>query len=692
MNFGISTSRRRRSWRGAPVFTLVVALVLSCPPGAAVNAAEAQEALPSTTKVLSEDTTRYLASMSGEGAVLTFWQTTPELLALTPGDIVVGGVGPVARYGFLRRVTSVSPADGGVIVTTGAASLKDAIRQGSVRVTRQLTRDQLDRETLAPGVRVGQEDAARVDLARHVFNLDNAVVYDHDNNPFTVRDQIRATGRVSVTISVDYAVDIGQDTESLELIVDDSEDLRFDAQFDFVLPRQSRQIAHHVYTPWTVMIGPVPVVIVPVLSLQVGVEGRLSVDLSVGVTHDGAGTAGLRRFGDGRIEPYGEFESNFSPIQPAVSGDLSLKAFAGPRLALRLYGATGYGLFGELDAYLRLTATVVVPPVEPWWQLFGGLELATGYLTATEDHYGPVIPLGLEEELASSGVDPDDDSCSDPALFRLDKNRPMLWGGIEFAGDHDWASITAPATTKMLLALNMVGRAEPLPVNYDLELRGSGSGCSTRLGVSRKDATGAWGDERILVDVVAGAVYRSGVAGRSDSDYVAPNAGAPDSTYQVSVSFGNMNQSFRLLGKRVSRDRTPAPGAPFGVITVEMEFQNATDAEFRNLTLRVRELAALYALLSADVHSRTGRWVRDIDVDDPANRAAGAIVSVPNMTFCYPEDLSSMCTLQEEGNINDSGVPDDRFKIYFRFGVQDVKQPFSFFVDVYATPWWQADR
>jgi hypothetical protein len=597
------------------------------PPAALAAGAEAQTGVPETTKVLSEDTTRYLSAISGDGAVLTFWQSTPELLGLVPGDIIVSGVGPVARYGFLRRVTSVYPVGDQVVVSTVAASLKDAVREGTIRVSRTLTRDQVELATLAPGVTAADDAGplARVDLARHTFNLDNVPVYDQDGNYFTTGDQIRATGRVSMTISVDYTVDVATDTETVDLTVDDSVDLRYDAHLALDLARASRQIAHHVYTPWTIWIGPLPVVIVPVLSLQIGMEGHLSADLSVGITHGGAGTVGLEREADGDIRAFGDIESAFGPIHPTVTGSLSLEAFAGPRLALRLYGPTGYGLFGELDAYLRLTATVANPPVEPWWQLFAGIELATGYLTPTEGHYGPIIPLGIEEELTSSGVDPEDDDCTGASLFRLDKNRAELWGGIEFSGDRDWASITAPATTKMLLALNLVGRAEPLPVNYDLELRGVGAGCSTRMGASRKDTTGAWGDERILVDVAADEVYRSGVFGRSATDYVAPVDGAPDSTYHVSVSFGNRNESFHLLGKRISKDRTPAPGAPFGVITVEMEFQNATPEEFRNMTFQVSQLAAYHQLLSADLHSRTGRWVRDIDVDDPSVRAAGAI-------------------------------------------------------------------
>jgi len=60
------------------------------------------------------------------------------------------------------------------------------------------------------------------------------------------------------------------------------------------------------------------------------------------------------------------------------------------------------------------------------------------------------------------------------------------------------------------------------------------------------------------------------------------------------------------------------------------------------------------------------------------------------MVFCYqttvPPTISSQCTLQEYGNLNDSGDPDDRFDVRFRFAVPPVldKRPFSFATDIYA--------
>ena len=57
--------------------------------------------IPDTTKVLTEDTTQHLVSISTDGAIFTFDQTTIELDKLESGDIIVSDVSPVAPNGFL---------------------------------------------------------------------------------------------------------------------------------------------------------------------------------------------------------------------------------------------------------------------------------------------------------------------------------------------------------------------------------------------------------------------------------------------------------------------------------------------------------------------------------------------------------------------------------------------------------------
>ena len=156
--------------------------------------------------------------MSADGAVLTFGAPTSELLALRPGDVIVGGIGGAARHGLLRRVVAVSTVNGQVVVTTTGASLSDAVREGRVDTSLALTPDQVESVILAPGVtQVAPGPQALVALPEITLQFDGVPVYDRDSNPFTTDDQVRASGRVTLQLSADLAVDIGRRTADFDV-------------------------------------------------------------------------------------------------------------------------------------------------------------------------------------------------------------------------------------------------------------------------------------------------------------------------------------------------------------------------------------------------------------------------------------------------------------------------------------------
>ena len=447
------------------------------------------------------------------------------------------------------------------------------------------------------------------------------------------------------------------------------------------------------------MLG-IPVVVVPEL-LRVGLDGVLHAGATVGFSQHGELEAGFE-YDRGTIHPVGSGEVSFDPIDPTAVQNIEVEAFIGPRMSLVLYSPfqssdTRVGdIYGEVNAYARLEVSL---GDEPWWRLFGGVEVGVAPSLSGVGVRAPqrVLP---ETEIANSGEDPDDDRCDDPDIFWLDRQRPVLWGGLEFRNDQDWATIAAPATTRMLLALNVVGEAEARRKNYGLELWDRE--CGGRLAISNRtrpagegcDAdcqagVGAWNDERVVVDVAAVRRYRSRVFGLTASDHVAND---PDADYQLAVSFGPMNESFRLLptevggrmvNKVVEYDPTPTGEAPGGVISVTMEFQNATDAEFGNLTFFLRELSATHRLLSARVATRTGRRI-ELDVDDPALRGPGAIVSIPNVAFATATSRL-LCRLQRKAT-STPAASRRPVQDHVRLGVA-VKEPLrAFAVDLFATP------
>lgn len=681
--------RRRAPRRSFGTLSVIPAAMLAI--WCSVAPASAQEpVIPATTKVLTEASTMFL-SMAPDGVVYTFSRQTSELEGLAPGDVIVSGISRAARYGFLRRVLAVSHVEEQVIVITGPATLKDAIREGRVHFSRTLTRDEVESATLAPGVTTA-EPAARlhVDLREHRFDFTGAVLEDEDGDRSTTYDQVTATGHLVVQPSLDFDLDFGAETAELTLTVDKELDFRLDARVNYDLPRISFPIARQYFSPSMFWIGTVPIVIVPELSLQIGLQGELRAGVSASVRYDATSTAGVR-YENGVVTTIGDASDDFAADLPTFGELASIKAFAGPRLSLNFFGVV-WGLpvagtiYGEVDVYLR----VVLPSDgSPQWELYGGVEAVAGAtLFGLVPVYSTVSPLIDEVFITDSGLaDPLDGECAGPATFVLDPQRPELWGGIEKPGDNDWATVRPPSASRMLVALSLVGDAEEEKPNYDLALSGpcgttldtssttrpAGDGCDTDC----QNGVGAWGDERILVDVTPDGAYRSHVYGHTNNDHVDSPGQA---SYHLAVAFGTANTAFKLLSKATKVDSD-------GLVNVTLEFQNVTTAQFRNITFRVRNLSGAHFLHSARVKTMTGREIL-LGVDDLSVRGIGAIVAVPNMAFCFTNTTSSMCTLQQEGHtIAGENLPDDRFKITFRIGAT-AKQPLTFAADIYATPTW----
>lgn len=327
--------------------------------------------IPDTTEVLPETTTQYLSEVSGDGAVFTFTQSTADLNALAPGDVMVGDTTASAPYGFLRQVTSVSSAGDQVIITTEAATLEDAIESGAAHISRVLTPDDIQGGMQMQGVTL----AAAQLQDEFYFTLEDVVLYDNDGNLDTKDDQITANGSIRVEPSFDFGLDVRHfQLEELYFTtsVKETAELGINGEVELLSVEEEKEIARHYFNPITVMIGPVPVVILSVLTVYVGVDGSVHVGVTTGVTQEAELTAGLQ-YADDIWSPVSDFSNQFYYNPPILSADLDLKGYAGAQLSLLLYGMVGP--YAEVNAYLELEADV---SETPWWSLYGGLEVPVG--------------------------------------------------------------------------------------------------------------------------------------------------------------------------------------------------------------------------------------------------------------------------------------------------------------------------
>ena len=305
-----------------------------------------QLVIPETTKPLSDSTTQYLTSVSGDGAVFTFSETTPELESLETGDVIAGGVTDATPYGFLRKVTNISTAatsasvqGSQVVVTTEQATLEEAIEDGVIHVSKC--------------------------LEQMVIPIDE-VLYEDEDGEVALNGQITVQPCFDLTVVID-----GHHLEELTFIdrTDQTADLELTADIEKSIQEEKEVFRQ----PLAAITVPPVVVIVPVLSVNVGLDGSVEAHFSAGLTQTATLTAGVTYEDDEGWGWIADFDNHFDPVTPTLSGTLDLKAYAGPRLTLLINGVVAP--YAEIDGYLRLDADV---NATPWWQLYGGLDAVVG--------------------------------------------------------------------------------------------------------------------------------------------------------------------------------------------------------------------------------------------------------------------------------------------------------------------------
>ncbi|HNO80072.1 MAG TPA: hypothetical protein PKN33_18650 [Phycisphaerae bacterium] len=328
--------------------------------------------LPDTTKILDTATLDALQSVSPDHVTFQFDKATSQLASLKIGDIIVSDIHePLLPYGTLRRVENVTINGGDVTVTTGIASLTDAVESGSIHTTIALDSDDIVNTT-------GVLRASRTRGSQLVLNLVNVVLYDGDGDTSgTTNDQILVDGNLS--FEPDLVIDIDIDgfvlkTAKVELAGTGTASLSFEARRAAILPPAEFVIGSLTFAPVSIPLGPIIVVFVPVVELRAGIDGTFGGEMIADVTLTASTGVGLG-YESGSFDPIFDADGNGSVETPSIQdgANASARIWVGPRVEVTLYGLAG--VYAQSRFFLRAD---VDTSVCPWWTLTGGVEGLSG--------------------------------------------------------------------------------------------------------------------------------------------------------------------------------------------------------------------------------------------------------------------------------------------------------------------------
>jgi len=317
---------------------------------------------PDTNEVtLSDDA----VVIPNDGSVIVEGQTTDEVVLsgdvppLSPGDILLSTIGE----GFLRKIESVhvSAADVGpaqVQIQTSPATLEEAIEDADIHFSQALgAEDFTSAEPLLEGVVVPQVGPAASPSAGPLVVDINATLLDQGGGTVTL------TGSISFTPTVIFNLDVSDFyLNSLEsaLRVDMQSDLTLDAKVTGSLQKEV-PLAQFYGAP--IPVPPTPIILVPKLTVVVGLEGEVTVGIETGFEFEGWAKAGLA-YADGSWTPSTGVGHNFTFYPPSPYIEASLKAYGGIKESLLIMGVAGpyvyQHAYAEVVAELYSGESVVV--------------------------------------------------------------------------------------------------------------------------------------------------------------------------------------------------------------------------------------------------------------------------------------------------------------------------------------------
>ncbi len=384
------------------------------------------------TRVLSAEARAAMQSFDEDAGTVLF--SGAGLPVLEIGNVVVSEPTPAAPYGFLRRVTAVDDSVAGQLtVETEPASLDMALESGTLYETFALTMDDIvSLEYYVDGVRLfdpsdpleqerlaaaGGGDLGPLELPKGFlgWSFPDVVVYDADGQAATKNDRIVLNGDVGVKpiFDLDFALNCSW------LCIDTNPYFKFEAGGQVIA-----RLALESTTPGAVTlskkvplatltakaitfwIGPVPVVIVPKLKLELQVDG--SVGFSLGYEVQETLTLKLgAQYKDGDWSNISD--ASHDELAQPVKGDSFVHVLAKAKVKGAVRGELLlYGMVGAFAELVPQAGIDIEYPRDPIWKLSAGLDANVGVMVDVwlfEKEWSANL-MRLEWQVAQAGNTP----------------------------------------------------------------------------------------------------------------------------------------------------------------------------------------------------------------------------------------------------------------------------------------------
>jgi uncharacterized protein (TIGR02145 family) len=328
--------------------------------------------IPKTTKVITDSNfSTSLISIDSTSYTLTF-NAANIPGNINVGDIIVSGVGD----GLLRKVTKISNSSNQVVLQTEKVSFSDGFQKADLEFNSSTTTkkgdlDNWEIEYIHEGVKLNNLGKGSLSIYELLRNISFDLILDGDGHEETISDQVQLSGTFS--LNQDYKGEIKIDNNNLqklylEYAIEEQLDLSASCPVAEVDLKKEIKFAQIKYPRIYCTIGPVPVIVRPILTLYFGVDFDVSSSIATSVNQAFSFNTGVT-WESGSWTKFADVEKSFNFQPPTLSAEAKTEVYIRPELEMKFYGSIAPNL--SVPVYDRFSADA---SGNPWWTLTSGLK------------------------------------------------------------------------------------------------------------------------------------------------------------------------------------------------------------------------------------------------------------------------------------------------------------------------------
>ncbi|MBN1969512.1 MAG: hypothetical protein JXR48_06890 [Candidatus Delongbacteria bacterium] len=359
-----------KKFRGKRIFLFAAIILLifsGCEDNNVNSKPDDQEIVVSeNTTVISDENRQSILTIDSLHYTFTIEGGSDLAGDIEPGVILVDSASTLAPNGYLRKVVSiVNGKDGNISVITEQATIPEAVNRGEINFsTGNVTTDKVKYMKLSEGTTLTLDDPKF-----NVFSFDFSKTLDSQNGSVTLSGHTELNMDLFFWFKWDWEWDpfphpyVERFETGVEL-----------TQLGSIMCESSTgfgdsirvALAEFYFTPWTFMLGPVPVVFVPKIELFIQMDGSITAELTMNASESFTGRLGSRYTNTHGWEEISENypETDFSA--PDLEIGVDYRADLGPEISLLLYGIAGP--FANVTGFQKLDATFY--PLEQIWDMY----------------------------------------------------------------------------------------------------------------------------------------------------------------------------------------------------------------------------------------------------------------------------------------------------------------------------------